>query len=359
MEAEKFYPNPTHHNDRSSSSKNNDNSYSLFDLAFEKTITYSEPPSDTLQTMNAAVFPMQSSMNNPMGTDGFNGVDGNLWGSHNMDFSAFAPPNPWVWANNQRGSNILFDVRNGLTTPPKDDLPPDMATTNLDSINPNEIVNSRKRSSRKMSRGGNGADDEERSTNSGRKSRKGSKVSLIDPEEGEEGEEKREKFLERNRVAASKCRQKKKVWTHNLEERARELTSERHALTHHVALLRNELLELKCKCLEHTNCDCLQIREYLKNTVAALQPANRDLYVAPVSSLGLSTSSTSVAASASTPSSASTSNGNVFSPRTSVSRVSSSTTDSSLHLLKLEDESVRTTLANSMDPAHGGNGLKN
>jgi hypothetical protein len=91
-------------------------------------------------------------------------------------------------------------------------------------------------------------------------------------------EYKREKFLERNRAAASKCREKKKLSTSNLEERARELTWQRHMVTQHIALLRNEFLELKCKCLEHTHCDCEQIREYLRSTVAQLNPVGSLCY---------------------------------------------------------------------------------
>jgi len=89
---------------------------------------------------------------------------------------------------------------------------------------------------------------------------------------------KREQFLARNREAASKCRQKKKVWTSNLEERARELSFEKQMLTTQAAMLKNELLMLKCKCLEHSNCDCESIREYLKHTVTNLPPANAALY---------------------------------------------------------------------------------
>jgi len=43
-------------------------------------------------------------------------------------------------------------------------------------------------------------------------------------------------------------------------------------------MLRNELLMLKCKCLEHSDCKCERLREYLKNTVAALPPASANLY---------------------------------------------------------------------------------
>jgi flagellar motility protein MotE (MotC chaperone) len=94
-----------------------------------------------------------------------------------------------------------------------------------------------------------------------------------------EDDSKREQFLARNREAASKCRMKKKEWTHGLEERARELSSQKQMLTTYLAVLKNELLMLKCKCLEHSDCDCDAIREYLKTTVNTMPPANAALYM--------------------------------------------------------------------------------
>jgi hypothetical protein len=45
-----------------------------------------------------------------------------------------------------------------------------------------------------------------------------------------------------------------------------------------MAMLKNELLMLKCKCLEHSDCDCEAIRDYLKNTITTTPPANAALY---------------------------------------------------------------------------------
>lgn len=75
---------------------------------------------------------------------------------------------------------------------------------------------------------------------------------------------RRSKFLERNRVAASKCRQKKKEWTQNLETKAREL--QRH--NNESRLVRDsckeEILFLKGEMLKHTACGCTSIQEYLQ-----------------------------------------------------------------------------------------------
>lgn len=108
--------------------------------------------------------------------------------------------------------------------------------------------------------------------------KKGSRASKQAQNCDSEEDVKREKFLERNRVAASKCRQKKKEWTTNLESRARELTTERAHLTAYVASLKDELLFLKGECLKHTNCGCARIREYLSHTVAVMAPTSPTLY---------------------------------------------------------------------------------
>lgn len=153
-------------------------------------------------------------------------------------------------------------IRNGQPTPPLDMMSMEEEDSGMEG----------KTKSRKRLRTSN--------VEGKRKPRKSSK---IDPEEdishlSPEEIIQREKFLERNRVAASKCRQKKKEWTTSLEERARELQSQREMLVAYVSMLRNELLMLKCKCLQHSDCKCERLRDYLKNTVATLPPASADLY---------------------------------------------------------------------------------
>ena len=76
---------------------------------------------------------------------------------------------------------------------------------------------------------------------------------------------KRSKFLERNRVAASKCRQKKKEWTQNLENRARELQKNNNQLRAVVESCQEEVLFLKGELLKHSQCDCESIQTFLKS----------------------------------------------------------------------------------------------
>ncbi|XP_037096355.1 cyclic AMP-dependent transcription factor ATF-2 [Syngnathus acus] len=67
-------------------------------------------------------------------------------------------------------------------------------------------------------------------------------------------DEKRRKFLERNRAAASRCRQKRKVWVQSLEKKADNLNSINGQLQSEVTLLRSEVAQLKQLLLAHKDC---------------------------------------------------------------------------------------------------------
>ncbi|XP_063808221.1 cyclic AMP-dependent transcription factor ATF-7 isoform X1 [Pseudophryne corroboree] len=99
----------------------------------------------------------------------------------------------------------------------------------------------------------------------------------------EDPDERRQRFLERNRAAASRCRQKRKVWVSSLERKAEELTSQNVQLSNEVTLLRNEVAQLKQLLLAHKDCpvtalqkknqvylgECYKIRENLKDSCDA------------------------------------------------------------------------------------------
>ncbi|KAL1596300.1 hypothetical protein SLS60_008945 [Paraconiothyrium brasiliense] len=73
----------------------------------------------------------------------------------------------------------------------------------------------------------------------------------------------RQSHLEKNRVAAHKCRQRKKEYINGLEARARDFSSKNKALKENVAMLREEILELKNEVLRHAGCDFWAVDEYL------------------------------------------------------------------------------------------------
>ncbi|KAM0303191.1 hypothetical protein ACHAPM_003984 [Fusarium culmorum] len=71
-------------------------------------------------------------------------------------------------------------------------------------------------------------------------------------------EEKRKNFLERNRVAALKCRQRKKQWLANLQTKVEMFSTENDALTAQITQLREEVVNLKTLLLAHKDCPVTQ-----------------------------------------------------------------------------------------------------
>jgi hypothetical protein len=104
--------------------------------------------------------------------------------------------------------------------------------------------------------------------------RKASKASSIKEElEDEEEEEdagldnadKRNKFLKRNRIAASKCRQKKKEWVSSLEDTRYGLEHENNVLHKQYNGLVDELSTIKNQLMQHASCNDANINQWLDN----------------------------------------------------------------------------------------------
>ncbi|XP_062602336.1 cyclic AMP-dependent transcription factor ATF-7-like [Saccostrea cucullata] len=72
--------------------------------------------------------------------------------------------------------------------------------------------------------------------------------------EDDEGDDRRKKFLERNRAAAARCRQKRKNWITNLEKKGDELQTTNNKLQTEVNSLRAEVAQLKTLLLAHKDC---------------------------------------------------------------------------------------------------------
>ncbi|BGP40206.1 Transcription factor [Rhodotorula kratochvilovae] len=71
---------------------------------------------------------------------------------------------------------------------------------------------------------------------------------------GETEEEKRRNFLERNRQAALKCRQRKKAWLQSLQTKVELLTTDNDALQSTVNNLKEEVHSLRAILAAHANC---------------------------------------------------------------------------------------------------------
>lgn len=126
----------------------------------------------------------------------------------------------------------------------------------------------------------------------------------------EDPDEKRRKFLERNRAAASRCRQKRKVWVQSLEKKAEDLNSMNGQLQNEVTLLRNEVAQLKQLLLAHKDCPVTAMQkksgyhisdkdESCEEMSVPSSPQNEAIQHSSVStSNGVSSSSTTPAVSA-------------------------------------------------------------
>ncbi|CAO3670734.1 unnamed protein product [Umbelopsis ramanniana] len=71
-------------------------------------------------------------------------------------------------------------------------------------------------------------------------------------------DERRKNFLERNRQAALKCRQRKKQWLNNLQAKVEYLTNDNEQLQLQANALREEIINLKTLLLAHKDCAVAQ-----------------------------------------------------------------------------------------------------
>ncbi|KAG0244191.1 hypothetical protein BGW41_000178 [Actinomortierella wolfii] len=81
-------------------------------------------------------------------------------------------------------------------------------------------------------------------------------------------EEKRRNFLERNRQAALKCRQRKKQWLSNLQAKVEYLTTDNEHLQSQTAALRDEIIHLKALLLAHKDCPVAQANGVYVDTIS-------------------------------------------------------------------------------------------
>ncbi|KAK7514441.1 uncharacterized protein IWZ02DRAFT_74828 [Phyllosticta citriasiana] len=75
---------------------------------------------------------------------------------------------------------------------------------------------------------------------------------------------KREQFLERNRKAAHKCRQKKKDWEVNLDEKYRGMAAQNRMLQAEVDVLNGQVFALKNLVFQHSNCQFPPINAFIE-----------------------------------------------------------------------------------------------
>lgn len=81
----------------------------------------------------------------------------------------------------------------------------------------------------------------------------------------EEEEAKREKFLERNRVAAGKCRVKRKTWMTDLEDKMANLENQNSQLRMEHSALVIEINQARALLMTHTDCNDPRIDKWIEN----------------------------------------------------------------------------------------------
>jgi len=100
--------------------------------------------------------------------------------------------------------------------------------------------------------------------------------------QGDNDDERRKNFLERNRQAALKCRQRKKQWLANLQAKVEFFSQENEALNNEINDLRGEMIQLKT--ILHSHRDCPQARALVQGGL--MDQISRDLEESGVLTLG-------------------------------------------------------------------------
>ena len=216
---------------------------------------------------------------NPFGTPG-GGLPG--WGS-DSNFRPLSPPDSaspfskeWnfgfqnmpnpsasnMFTNNETNSNTKAQY--GQVTPPDEEH--DGASTLDEQFQEQQEESNSTAPTRKRKRanGYNAKSNQTPSKRSRKNNSRRSGAATNNTDSSKPEDTRRTKFLERNRVAASKCRHKKKEWTQNLEDRSRELQKTNQNMRVLIDSLRQEALWLKGEMLRHGECDSTNIKDYLK-----------------------------------------------------------------------------------------------
>lgn len=162
--------------------------------------------------------------------------------SNTNSFSNRSPPGQHAESNWVDQRPINAQLRNGQPTPPEDK---DFNIINHDTSSTATATTAAPRPKQKP-----------------RKSQSGG------------GKTRREKSLERNRVAASKCRQKKKEHTAHLESRFKAQWQKKAQLESELSSLRCQILSLKNEVLKHAHCGDGRVGEHLSQMMQQITTHN-------------------------------------------------------------------------------------
>lgn len=160
---------------------------------------------------------------------------------------------------NKRGMSVSHQY--GQITPPNDVTPKEATGTGTRPFKPAALDEGRQ--SAKSERARNAANQRHAKA---KKARKDIAQEPVSPEdEDDDADDKRERYREKNRLAAAKCRAKKKVNTGDLEESARIVTAKNSRLRAEERELRDLFSSLRDQALAHDpsqGCNCQAIHSY-------------------------------------------------------------------------------------------------
>ncbi|KAI8645413.1 hypothetical protein BD408DRAFT_338766 [Parasitella parasitica] len=185
-----------------------------------------------------------------------------------------SPPTPLMSLSQSPGSStttsftmndLLVDIPNQQDNMTTEALGPSPTAYFDDEPTPRRRSNSTTRITRSVAASYDNTEDR---GNSAKSIQSGRKRRIVF--EGDDAEDRRKKFLERNRVAAYKCRQKKKNWMQDLEQKAELQNNQNEELRKLVAMLKEESMYLRNLLLTHGNCDCDSVQAYLRKQSAEI-----------------------------------------------------------------------------------------
>ncbi|GKT92444.1 nitrogen assimilation transcription factor [Colletotrichum tofieldiae] len=84
------------------------------------------------------------------------------------------------------------------------------------------------------------------------------------------GPERKKTYRVKNRAAAKRCREKTTQYETDLVNKEKQVTQERVYLDSYVTALKNEVLALRNRILEHGSCDCEMIQGYIARTASSV-----------------------------------------------------------------------------------------
>lgn len=153
-----------------------------------------------------------------------------------------------------------------------------ISAESVDSNNDQPKTTSRRNSSRRRSSNlvEDYTDDDESQNGGGQdgSAKKKTKTSNSNASKDPEDEEKRKNFLERNRIAALKCRQRKKQWLNNLQAKVEFLTSDNERLQLQSESLKEEIVNLKTLLLAHKECPVAQSNGFHASAIQKAMPSS-------------------------------------------------------------------------------------